>query len=168
MVFVSSIFAFFTCINMAAYSVSKRGLEAFADCLRVEMASFGVKVSVVQPGNFGRSTSILKEKSTAAVWEKLGAERRALFSRRYVDLANRYYAASCRAGSKDGAVVVDAMLHAVTAARPRYRYLLASAADTFFFTLLQFLPTALTDAVMTCSSMYATRAATLYAAQAAQ
>lgn len=29
---------------MGAYSVSKRGLEAFADCLRVEMASFGVKV----------------------------------------------------------------------------------------------------------------------------
>lgn len=44
MVYTSSIFSFFTCLNMAAYSVSKRGLEAFADCLRVEMASFGVKV----------------------------------------------------------------------------------------------------------------------------
>lgn len=46
MVYVSSIFAFFNCLNMGAYSVSKRGLEAFADCLRVEMASFGVKVIV--------------------------------------------------------------------------------------------------------------------------
>lgn len=44
MVYVSSIFAFFNCLNMGAYSVSKRGLEAFADCLRVEMASFGVEV----------------------------------------------------------------------------------------------------------------------------
>lgn len=44
MVYTSSIFSFFTCLNMGAYSVSKRGLEAFADCLRVEMASFGVKV----------------------------------------------------------------------------------------------------------------------------
>ncbi|KAA8579429.1 hypothetical protein FQN60_006522, partial [Etheostoma spectabile] len=44
MVYMSSIFAFFNCLNMAAYSVSKRGLEAFADCLRVEMDSFGVKV----------------------------------------------------------------------------------------------------------------------------
>lgn len=44
MVYTSSIFAFFNCLNMGAYSVSKRGLEAFADCLRVEMASFGVKV----------------------------------------------------------------------------------------------------------------------------
>lgn len=44
MVYTSSIFAFFSCLNMATYSVSKRGLEAFADCLRIEMASFGVKV----------------------------------------------------------------------------------------------------------------------------
>ena len=44
MVYMSSIFSFFNCLNMGAYSVSKRGLEAFADCLRVEMASFGVKV----------------------------------------------------------------------------------------------------------------------------
>lgn len=43
-IFVSSIFAFFNCLNMGAYSVSKRGLEAFSDCLRVEMASFDVKV----------------------------------------------------------------------------------------------------------------------------
>lgn len=49
MLFTSSIFSFFTCLNMAAYSVSKRGLEAFADCLRVEMASFGVKVPPQPP-----------------------------------------------------------------------------------------------------------------------
>lgn len=42
--FVSSIFAFFHCVTMGAYSVSKRGLEAFADCLRVELSSFDVKV----------------------------------------------------------------------------------------------------------------------------
>lgn len=48
MVYVSSIFAFFNCLNMGAYSVSKRGLEAFADCLRVEMASFGVKVQMLE------------------------------------------------------------------------------------------------------------------------
>ena len=48
MVFMSSIFAFFHCLNMGAYSVSKRGLEAFADCLRVEMASFGVKVGAAR------------------------------------------------------------------------------------------------------------------------
>lgn len=53
-VFTSSIFAFFHCLNMAAYSVSKRGLEAFADCLRVEMASFGVKVSLYQTAGFKR------------------------------------------------------------------------------------------------------------------
>lgn len=58
MVYTSSIFSFFNCLNMGAYSVSKRGLEAFADCLRVEMASFGVKVRLQEiPSSFLLSMS---------------------------------------------------------------------------------------------------------------
>ncbi|XP_068447050.1 D-beta-hydroxybutyrate dehydrogenase, mitochondrial [Clinocottus analis] len=163
MVYMSSIFAFFNCLNMAAYSVSKRGLEAFADCLRVEMASFGVKVSVIQPGNFGQATNILKIKSSLSIWEKLDEERKHIFNRQYIDLANKYYTATCRSGFKNADMVIDAMLHAVTAARPKYRYLLASAADTFFFQLFPFLPTALADAVFSFSSMYAKREDMLYA-----
>lgn len=62
MLFTSSIFSFFTCLNMASYSVSKRGLEAFADCLRVEMSSFGVKVSTDS-----HSTSLLSAPSQCDV-----------------------------------------------------------------------------------------------------
>ncbi|KAK5847984.1 hypothetical protein PBY51_017071 [Eleginops maclovinus] len=140
MVFMSSIFAFFTCLNMGAYSVSKRGLEAFADCLRVEMASFGVKVSIIQPGNFGQATNILKMKT---VW---------IFGRNL--MAN--------SGFKDADIVIDAMLHAITSSRPKYRYLLVSTVDMFFFQLFPFLPTALTDAVFLLSPMYGTRKALLY------
>ncbi|KAL6115175.1 uncharacterized protein ACO6RY_00092 [Pungitius sinensis] len=163
MVYMSSIFAFFNCLNMGAYSVSKRGLEAFADCLRVEMASFGVKVSIIQPGNFGQATDILKTKTSGDIWEKLGDERRPLFNRQYVDAANEYFTATCRSGFKSADMVVDAMAHAVTAARPKHRYLLASAADTFFFQLFPFLPSVLTDAVFSFSSMYAKREEMLYA-----
>uniref|UniRef100_A0A8C2X3N9 Zgc:113142 n=1 Tax=Cyclopterus lumpus TaxID=8103 RepID=A0A8C2X3N9_CYCLU len=163
MVYMSSIFAFFTCLNMGAYSVSKRGLEAFADCLRVEMASFGVKVSIIQPGNFGQATNILKIKTSLEIWEKLDEERKQIFNRQYIDLANQYYTATCQSGFKNADMVIDAMLHAVTAARPKYRYLLASATDTFFFMLFPYLPTVLTDAVMSFSSMYAKRVDMLYA-----
>ncbi|CAG01342.1 unnamed protein product [Tetraodon nigroviridis] len=86
-VYTSSIFSFFTCLNMAAYSVSKRGLEAFADCLRVEMASFGVKVSIIQPGNFGRATGILKTMTGSDIWEKLDKEKQQVFNRRYLLVA---------------------------------------------------------------------------------
>ncbi|KAK2857088.1 hypothetical protein Q5P01_005823 [Channa striata] len=163
MVYVSSVFAFFNCLNLGAYSVSKRGLEAFADCLRVEMASFGVKVSIIQPGNFCQATNILKLKTGSDIWEKLDSERRQIFSRQYIELATEYFLSTCRAGCEDAGPVVDAMLHAVTSARPKRRYLLVSAVDRVFFQLFPFLPTVLTDAVFSLSSMYATRTQMLHA-----
>ncbi|KAF3857464.1 hypothetical protein F7725_009323 [Dissostichus mawsoni] len=135
MVFMSSIFAFFNCLNMGAYSVSKRGLEAFADCLRV---------SIIQPGNFGQATNILKMKTGLDIWEKLDGERKQTFNLQYMELANEYFMSTCKGGFKDANMVIDAMLHAVTSSRPKYRYLLVSTVDMFFFQLFHFLPTALT------------------------
>ncbi|XP_051284267.1 D-beta-hydroxybutyrate dehydrogenase, mitochondrial [Dicentrarchus labrax] len=163
MIYTSSIFSFFNCLNMGAYSVSKRGLEAFADCLRVEMASFGVKVSIIQPGNFGQATNILKMKTSLDVWEKLDDERKQAFNQQYIELAIEYFTSTCRAGFKNADLVIGAMVHAITSTRPKYRYLLVSAMDRVFFQLFPFLPTALTDAVFSLSSMYATRKEMLYA-----
>ncbi|XP_039907745.1 D-beta-hydroxybutyrate dehydrogenase, mitochondrial-like [Simochromis diagramma] len=163
MVFVSSIFSFFYCLNMGAYSVSKRGLEAFADCLRVEMASFGVKVSIIQPGNFGQATNILKRKTALDIWNKLDDEKKRIFGREYIDLANDYFTSTCRVGFKDADPVIAAMLHAVTSARPKHRYLLVSTMEMFFFSIFPFLPTLLADAVFSLSSMYTCRKEMLYA-----
>ena len=41
----------------SAYHVTKHALETFSDSLRLEMTRFGVKVSVVMPGNFGGKTA---------------------------------------------------------------------------------------------------------------
>ncbi|XP_026218819.1 retinol dehydrogenase 7 [Anabas testudineus] len=163
MVFMSSTFSFFYCLNMGAYSVSKRGLEAFADCLRVEMTSFGVKVSIIQPGNFSQATNILKMKTGLDIWEKLNDEQKQIFNRQYIELANEYFGFMCSKGSNDAEPVVNAMLHAVTAAQPRYRYLLGSAMDLFLFWLFPFLPTVLGDAVFSLSSMYNKRKEMIYA-----
>uniref|UniRef100_A0A3B3CFV4 Zgc:113142 n=1 Tax=Oryzias melastigma TaxID=30732 RepID=A0A3B3CFV4_ORYME len=157
MVFVSSIFAFFHCLNMAAYSVSKRGLEAFADCLRVEMASFGVKVSIIQPGNFSGATNILKTKTALDLWVKLDEDRKKIFNRRYVEVAHDYFKSTCTTGFKTAEPVVTAMMHALTSTRPKSRYLLVSALDTVFFKLYPLLPTVLADSVFCFSSMYRTR-----------
>ncbi|XP_060923163.1 D-beta-hydroxybutyrate dehydrogenase, mitochondrial [Limanda limanda] len=163
MVYVSSIFSFFNCPNMGAYSVSKRGLEAFADCLRVEMNSFGVKVSIIQPGNFGQATNIIRMKSGLDIWEKLDDERKQTFNRQYIELASEYFLSTCKAGFKDTGLVIDAMMHAVMSGRPKYRYLLVSALDRFFFQLHPLLPTVFTDAVFSLSSMYVKRKEMLYA-----
>ncbi|XP_053700144.1 D-beta-hydroxybutyrate dehydrogenase, mitochondrial [Synchiropus splendidus] len=160
--FVSSIFAFFNCLNMGAYSVSKRGLEAFADCLRVEMASFAVKVSIIQPGNFGQATNIIKLKTATNIWENLDDERKRIFNQQYIKLANEYFLSNCRLGFKDPDLVIDAMLHAITDAQPKYRYLLVSTIDRVFFQLFPYLPTFLTDAVFSLSPMYSKRKEMLY------
>ncbi|XP_068612600.1 D-beta-hydroxybutyrate dehydrogenase, mitochondrial [Brachionichthys hirsutus] len=163
MVYVSSIFSFFNCLNMAAYSVSKRGLEAFADCLRVEMDSFGVKVSIIQPGNFAQATNIVKMKTGADIWEKLSNDQRRVFNRKYIELASEYFRSTVRTGFKNADLVVDAMLHAVVSAKPKRRYLLVSAVDRFFFRLYPFLPAALADGMLSLSGMYAKRKRMLYA-----
>ncbi|KAM9767049.1 D-beta-hydroxybutyrate dehydrogenase, mitochondrial [Menidia menidia] len=167
MVYVSSIFAFFHCLNMGAYSVSKRGLEAFADCLRVEMASFGVKVSIIQPGNFAGATNIVRPKTALDIWTKLDAERRRIFNREYLEAAAGYFSSTCRQGFQHAEPVVAAMLHAITSGRPKRRYLLVSALDAFFFRLFPFLPAAVADAVFSLSSMYAKRGEMLYAKSSA-
>ncbi|XP_072546384.1 D-beta-hydroxybutyrate dehydrogenase, mitochondrial [Salminus brasiliensis] len=149
MVFVSSIFAFFNCLSMGAYSVSKRGLEAFADCLRVELSSFDVKVSVIQPGNFGPATNIRSKKTTQEIWDKLDDERKVTFSRRYIEVANEYFQSLCNAGFKDSRMVIDAMVHALTAPEPKAHYLLVSFMELIFFSVFPLLPTFIKDAIFT-------------------
>ena len=41
----------------SAYHVTKHALETYSDSLRLEMVKFGVKVSVVLPGNYGAATA---------------------------------------------------------------------------------------------------------------
>ncbi|KAI7804805.1 D-beta-hydroxybutyrate dehydrogenase, mitochondrial [Triplophysa rosa] len=162
MLFVSSIFSFFNCLNMGAYSVSKRGLEAFADCLRVEMASFGVKVSIIQPGNFGAATNILSKKTSQDIWNEFDGARKLTFSQKYIEMACDYFQSTCSLGFKDSTMVIDAMLHALTSPKPRTRYLLVSSMDWCFFYFFPFLPTYVTDAVFNLSSMYHKREVMLY------
>nr|XP_061802691.1 D-beta-hydroxybutyrate dehydrogenase, mitochondrial-like [Nerophis lumbriciformis] len=162
MVFVSSIFSFFNCLNMGSYSISKRGLEAFADCLRVEMASFGVKVSIIQPGNFGQATNIVKMKTVSDIWAKFDEERKQIFNKGYIELAIEYFVSTCKTGFTNPDKVINAMLHALTAPHPKRRYMVVSAMDRVFFQLYPFLPTALTDSVFSLSSIYDKRKEMLY------
>ena len=96
------------------------------------------------------------------IWEKLDDDRKQRFNRQYIELANEYFLSTCRTGFKDPGLVISAMQHAVMSARPKYRYLLVSMTDRFFFQLFPFLPTFLTDAVFSLSSMYAKREEMLY------
>lgn len=101
-------------------------------------------------------------KTAFDIWEKLDDERKQIFNRQYVELANEYFLSTCKMGFKNADLVINAMLHAIMSPQPKYRYLLVSAVDSFFFRLVPFLPTVLTDAVFSLSSIYAKRKEMLY------
>lgn len=122
---------------------------------------FYFQVSIIQPSNFSQATNIVKKKSGLDIWKNLD-ERRKVFNRQYMELASQYYMSTCMKGFKNADMVINAILHAVTSAQPNYRYLLASATDTFFFQLFPYLPTVLADAVFSLSSMYTKRQEMLY------
>jgi len=77
-------------------------------------------------------------------------------------MACEYFQSVCASGFKDCTLVIDAMLHALTAPRPRTRYLLVSWTDLLFFYIYPILPTFVTDSVFLASSMYYKRKAMLY------
>lgn len=87
--------------DLAAYSMSKHAIEAFTDSLAGELAPASVAVSVVEPGNY-RS-----EIGTTA------AKRMGQAGNRLAD----------RSQYKEPDEVADAVLHALSDASPRRRYM---------------------------------------------
>jgi NAD(P)-dependent dehydrogenase (short-subunit alcohol dehydrogenase family) len=83
-----------------AYSMSKHAIEAFADSLAADMSPHGVKVSVVEPGNY--NSDIAKN----AV-QRLGADPKRADRSRY----------------KESDDVAAAVAHALFDANPKLRYM---------------------------------------------
>lgn len=61
---------------IGAYAITKYGLEAFSDVLRLELKPFNVRVSIVEPGNFLTATNVIAGKDGLLAmarksWEQL-------------------------------------------------------------------------------------------------
>ncbi len=103
-----------------AYASSKHALEAWSDSLRQELAPWRLHVAVVEPGAID-----------TPIWES-GEERARRIVDEMPDAGRERYAASIRAGldtTRRGGVrgipaqrVAEAVEHALTAAKPRTRY----------------------------------------------
>ncbi|NXK01565.1 DR9C7 reductase, partial [Herpetotheres cachinnans] len=67
------------------YRLSKWGMEAFSDNLRIEMQHFGVKVSIVEHGFFrgGGVNSDVIEKNLLRLWNRLTPEIRDSYGEKY-------------------------------------------------------------------------------------
>jgi len=127
---------------LGAYAMSKFALEAMADALRVELAPFGMHVAIVEPGTI--ATAIWTKPQRVA--EELPPEAGAL----YGDRLAKFRALAARRSSTAGvppSAVAAAVEHALTARRPKARYLVGP--DAKRRARLQRLPDRLRDRLLT-------------------
>jgi NAD(P)-dependent dehydrogenase (short-subunit alcohol dehydrogenase family) len=106
---------------LGPYAASKHALEAIADSLRVELAPWGMHVSIVEPGTI--ATPIWTKGATKGdeILARVAPETVALYRDR-VDAFRRAAAAAGRRGQSPERVA-EAVEHALTARRPKTRYL---------------------------------------------
>lgn len=108
------------------YCVSKYGVEAFSDCLRYEMKSWGVKVSIVEPGNFIVATGILTRDIVASTADQLWKETppgvQEDYGKHHFEQHMALMRSYCNSGQKDVAPVLDDITDAITSKRPYTRY----------------------------------------------
>ena len=116
---VSSVYGFMTTPFLGWYQGSKHALEALSDALRVEVASDGIQVVLVQPGMF--KTGIMNEARNEV--DAREGSRHSDAYRRTIDLTGRY---ESMMGSPER--VADVIVGALTARSPRTRYLVGTDA----------------------------------------
>jgi NAD(P)-dependent dehydrogenase (short-subunit alcohol dehydrogenase family) len=119
-IFMSSVSGQIAPPYVGPYASSKFALEAMADALRMELSQFGIRVSVVQPGNV-----------RTPIWQK-GRDAKDDLVARMPQEASTHYADAVDALVRvtqreertgiDPQIVADAVLQALSASRPKARY----------------------------------------------
>ncbi|XP_075951115.1 retinol dehydrogenase 7-like [Anarhichas minor] len=133
------------------YTISKYGVEAFNDSLRLNMAPFGVKVLCIEPGFFKTNvtdTTILTN-NVKTLWDKLPQDMRDDYGTEFLQ-KSLVIIKDRVAKMSDGDLmkVVSCMEHAVSAVRPRTRYSPGWDAKLFWLPL-SYMPTCVSDYIMT-------------------
>jgi NAD(P)-dependent dehydrogenase (short-subunit alcohol dehydrogenase family) len=119
-VFMSSIGGRGSLPFAAPYNSSKHAIEAIGDSLRMELRDTGVDVSIVEPGAI--ATPIWEKGDADAVGtrERMGSELEGLYGKRLDDF--QALAKKTGANGIEPEKVADAVAHALTADRPKTRY----------------------------------------------
>ncbi|NWW22535.1 RDH16 dehydrogenase, partial [Falcunculus frontatus] len=144
---VASVMGRVSCFG-GGYCMSKYGVEAFSDSLRRELRSFGVQVSIIEPGGFqtGMIDPAPLVEGFVRLWERLPAETQAAYGHHYVDKYAKSTALLHRLSSSRLSRVTDAMTHALLSRCPRSRYAAGWDARLIFLPL-SYCPTWLSDTI---------------------
>ncbi len=122
---------------MGGYAITKFALEAMADSLRLELAADGIEVALVEPGSIATPIWTKPQPLADGVSERYRAR---LEKFRAIAAAR-----AAKAASPDQ--VAQAIEHALTARRPKTRYLVGR--DAHIRAAIERLPDRLRDRVLT-------------------
>ncbi|XP_009474487.1 PREDICTED: dehydrogenase/reductase SDR family member 9-like [Nipponia nippon] len=146
-VFMSSIIAYFALGN-GIYSMTKAAIEKFCDALRLEMKKFGVRVCIIQPGNYAPSTKIQPPVSAEQIWNELSEEEKSVYSKEYVQERANFFNNILSEGSTNSNEVVDAMVDALMSPAPKARYMVAKLKEKALVFVCALFPTVVMDSVL--------------------
>lgn len=109
------------------YSMSKYGMEAFTDALRVELMRWGLHVALVEPGSV--ATPIWNRSIADVDWmeKRLSEHAMTLYGENMATFKEGVRRTALRGIPADA--VAEAVEHALTATRPRTRYLIGRDAQ---------------------------------------
>jgi NAD(P)-dependent dehydrogenase (short-subunit alcohol dehydrogenase family) len=111
---------------MAPYSAGKHAIEAISESLRFEVADFGMKVACIEPGEIATA---IWGKANDQLAQHLKVYDAATMARydRHMDMIYGFVADGAKRGMPPSKVA-DSVYHAMTAAKPKHRYLVGSDA----------------------------------------
>jgi len=125
-VFISSIGGRMAMPFGAPYHASKYGIEAVTDCLRQELRPWRINVAAIEPGSIATPIWERGEKRADAAAERAPAAQEALYGKQIEGFRGAVRRTAERGIAPEK--VANAVQHALTADRPRTRYLVGADA----------------------------------------
>ncbi|CAF3891866.1 unnamed protein product [Rotaria sp. Silwood2] len=145
---ICSVAGYLTKPGMSAYAASKYALESFSDCLRREMAVWGLRVSIIEPGFMRTAIVEGHDESLRTLWDGLDDDVKDRWGEQFLDkqvqsIKNDIFMKN----AENPAKVVQALKHAVMNTTPRIRYRPGWQSSCIMFPLSR-CPAWLTDYLM--------------------
>lgn len=131
---------------IAPYNASKFALEAVTDALRMELRPWGISVSIIEPGSIDTPLWERGQSTANEIEEKLPQRAHELYDPAMAAM-RKAAETRARAGISPDAVA-RAVAHALTARRPKTRYLVGLD-SRIQATLVRLLPDGLRDSLIT-------------------
>lgn len=136
--------------GLSVYSATKFALEGLSHAIRLELSrQHGIKVIIVEPGDFARLTSIMArhEKNAEEMWNNMSKqdqEKYGDFFQMYHRVTMKNYGLTSPPSLEDSPLLLD-MKHALLSQNPCIRYISAGVQYKIFYKFLALMPFWFTD-----------------------